>query len=200
MISCASVSDRIHSPSSNCFEVSSFSFFKNMSCVLRRNRHSSSKSPVAHFIVRMSSPRNKHLLWPGPANETMASRCSCSSPVDPGALMGASLTCGSDARPVLLRPCSLTALRAALYLSPPPSNPRRLGTFCNGGMSASAELRRVRAVVQFFSTVSRALRTATHKSFHGFADGYSGCQGACSFPALFIRLRLHHPFSPAERT
>ena len=32
--------------------------------------------------------------------------------------MGASLTCGSDATPVLLRPCSLIALRAALYLPP----------------------------------------------------------------------------------
>ena len=31
----------------------------------------------------------------------------------------ASLTCGSEAVPVLLRPCSLTALRAALHLPPP---------------------------------------------------------------------------------
>ena len=53
MTSSASDSDRIHSSSSNCFEVESFSFFKNMSCVLRRNRHSSGKSPVAHLTVRM---------------------------------------------------------------------------------------------------------------------------------------------------
>ena len=32
--------------------------------------------------------------------------------------MGASLTCGSDAIPDLLRPCSLMAPRAALYLPP----------------------------------------------------------------------------------
>ena len=34
--------------------VGSFSFFLNMSCVLWRNRHSSTKSPVAHFFVRIS--------------------------------------------------------------------------------------------------------------------------------------------------
>ena len=32
--------------------------------------------------------------------------------------MGASLTCDNDAMPILLRPCSLIALRAALYLPP----------------------------------------------------------------------------------
>ena len=93
-----------------------FSFFENMSCVLLRNRHSSGKSPIAHFIVRMSSPRNRRLLSPAPAKEMTASRCSCRSPVGPSELMGASLTCGSDAMPVLLRPCSLIASCAALYL------------------------------------------------------------------------------------
>ena len=34
--------------------------------------------------------------------------------------MGASLTRGSEAIPVLLRPCALTALQAVLY--PPPSH------------------------------------------------------------------------------
>ena len=33
--------------------------------------------------------------------------------------MGDSLTCGSDAVPVLLHPCSLIALRAATYVLPP---------------------------------------------------------------------------------
>ena len=33
MTSCASASERIHSSSSNCFEVGSFSFFGNNSCV-----------------------------------------------------------------------------------------------------------------------------------------------------------------------
>ena len=49
--SCASVSERIHSSSSNCFKVGSFSIFHNINCVLSRKRHSSSESPVAHLIV-----------------------------------------------------------------------------------------------------------------------------------------------------
>ena len=109
--SCASVSERIHSPSSNCFEVGSFSFFRNISCV-----HSSGRSPMAHLIVRMSRLRNRRLLWPVPANETVASRCSCRSPVGPGVLFGDILTWGNEAMPVLLRPCSLIALRACLSL------------------------------------------------------------------------------------
>ena len=58
--SCASVSERIHSSSSNCFVVGSFSC---LSCVLSKKWHSSGKSPVAHLIVRMSRPWNKRLLW-----------------------------------------------------------------------------------------------------------------------------------------
>ena len=51
------------------------SFIKNINCTLRRKRHSSGKSPVAHLLARMSSPRNERLLWPAPAKETMASKC-----------------------------------------------------------------------------------------------------------------------------
>ena len=99
-VSCASVNDRIYSPSSNNFVVG--------------NRHSSGKSPIAHFIVRKSSPRNRRLLCLAPTKEMTASRCSCRSPVGSGALMGASLTCGSDAMPLLLHYCYLIASRAAL--------------------------------------------------------------------------------------
>ena len=53
---------------------------------------------------------------PSPAKEMIAPRCSCRSPVGPGALMDASLTCGSDTVPVLLWPCSLMAPTAALHL------------------------------------------------------------------------------------
>ena len=108
--SCASVSELIHSSSSNCFEAGSCSFFKNINCVLSRKRHSSSKSPVTDLIVSMSSSQNK--LWPAPAKEMMPSRCSSRSPD--------SLTCGSDTCfvPALL----LIALRAILYFSP---NPRQ---------------------------------------------------------------------------
>ena len=51
------------------------SFIKNINCTLRRKQHSSGKSPVAHLLARMSSPRNERLLWPAPAKETMASKC-----------------------------------------------------------------------------------------------------------------------------
>ena len=78
---CASVNERIHSSSSNCF-----------SCMLRKNLR----------------------RWAGPAKETMASRCSCRSPVGPGALMGASFTCGADEMPDLLRPGMLCCLTVFL--------------------------------------------------------------------------------------
>ena len=58
------------------------------------------------------------------------------SPKQTSSSGGQFLTCGSDARPVLMRPCSLIALRAALYLPPFPSNTRCLGTFRTGGMSS----------------------------------------------------------------
>ena len=74
---------------------------------------------AAHLIVRMSRILTSRLLCPAPANAMMASRCSCPSPAGPGALMGALLTCGSEAIPVLVRPCSLMELRAALCLPPP---------------------------------------------------------------------------------
>ena len=64
--------------------------------------------------MRMSRPRNRRLLWPAPAKETLAPRCSCLSPVGPGALIGDSVTYGSEAMPVLIRPCSLIALHASL--------------------------------------------------------------------------------------
>ena len=103
MSSCASVNDRIHWSSSNNFVVGSFSFFRNMSSVLRKIRQSSDKSAVAHLFVRMSSLRNRRFLWPAFAKA--APWCSCLflwGLVHPWA----SLTCGSDAIPVLLRPCS----------------------------------------------------------------------------------------------
>ena len=83
---------------------------RNISCVLSRKR----KSPVAHLIERMSRPPNRRHLWPAPAKETMASRCSCRSAVGPGALIGDNLTWGNEAMPVLLRPCCLIALLASL--------------------------------------------------------------------------------------
>ena len=92
------------------------------------SRHSSGKSTVLHFIVRMSSSRNRRLLCPSPAKEMIASRCSCRSPVGPGALMDASLTCGSDTIPVLLWPCSHGSCRCFVPATSPCS-PRCLSTF-----------------------------------------------------------------------
>ena len=50
VISSASVNERIHSSSSNCFVVGSSSFLRNVGCVLSKKRHSSGKSSVAHVI------------------------------------------------------------------------------------------------------------------------------------------------------
>ena len=73
-----SVSERIHS-SYRTASRSGLSPSSRTSTVLSRNRHTSGKSPVAHLIVRMWSPRNKRPLWPAPAKETTASRCSPSA-------------------------------------------------------------------------------------------------------------------------
>ena len=75
-------------------------------------------SSVAQLIVRTSRTLNGLLFCPAPAKAIMASRCCCRSPVGLGALMGASLTRGSEANPVLLRLRSLMALRTVLYLLP----------------------------------------------------------------------------------
>ena len=61
-----------------------------------------------------------------------------------------SLTRGSGAMPVLLRPCSIIALPPALYL-PPPQAPR--AALVRSALVAwipEPELRGIRAVVQFF--------------------------------------------------
>ena len=117
--SCASASERTHSSSSNCFDVGSFSFFKNISCEVSRKRHSSGKSPVAHSIVRMSSPRNRRLLWPAPAEGDNGIQVFVPFTSRTGALIDDSLTWRSEAMPVLLGPYSLIALRASLWRPPP---------------------------------------------------------------------------------
>ena len=117
--------------------------------VLLLQEHQLRMSPVAHLIARTTSSRNKRLLWPASAKETMASRCSCRSSVGLGALVGDSLTCGSDAIPVLLRPFSLIALRAILYLPAHQAIRAASAHSATGGMCSNAKLRGVRAVVQF---------------------------------------------------
>ena len=146
MISCASVNDRIHSSSSNCFEVGPFSCFKNMSCVSRKNRHSSCKSPVGHLTVRIvESPQQAPPL---------AGSCDADDCVE----IFLPLTCGLQStheNQFGVRERLDTCLAAALLShcaprclvpSTTPSNPRRLGTLCTGGLPT---LRGIRAVVQF---------------------------------------------------
>ena len=64
--------------------------------------------PVAH---------NVRLLFPVTVKATTASTCSCLSPVGPRAPLGASLTCGSNAAPVLLWLCSHLGLLCTCRLS-----------------------------------------------------------------------------------
>ena len=119
VISCASVSDGTHSSSLNCFEGSVLFLFQEHQLRLEEG-----SVPFRQVSCRplncenVESPKQA-LPLSGSCEEMIASRCSCRSPVSPGPLMGANLTCGSDAIPVMLRPCYLIAVRAALYLPPP---------------------------------------------------------------------------------
>ena len=113
VISCTSVRDRIHSLSSNIFVVGSFSFFRNMSCALRRQRHSSGMSPVAHFncedIEDPEEPSPLSSTSKGSDGMHMFLTLACRT----CGTHGCQLDLWSEAAPVLLRPCSLMALRAA---------------------------------------------------------------------------------------
>ena len=72
--SCASTNERIHSSSSNCFEVGSFSFFRNINCVMSRKRHSSARAPVPRRV------RSTGLMSDGAhgSRQTVAHECSWS--------------------------------------------------------------------------------------------------------------------------
>ena len=196
MTSCASVNERIHSVSSNCFEVGSI--FRNISCVLSRKRHSSGKSPVAHLIVRMSRHRNRRLLWPAPARATMASKCSCLTPVGPGALIGDSLTWGNEG--TCFAPSLLPHRAPRQFVAPStPGDSGRIGTLRTGGMSSNARAPRNESCGPVPAAVRWTLRSQADQSLHGFADGASGRQGAGSLPDLFVCLRLHPSCCSAGR-
>ena len=169
--SCASISDRIHPSSSKCREVGSFSFFRNISCVLEQE----AALPASENV----KTRNKRLLWPAPAKETMASRCSRRSPVGPGALIGAKrLAPSSRSAPV---PHPAASAHSALV-----------------GRVPMLELRAMRAALQFLRQSAEPCG-ATDQSLHGFADGSSSCQGTGSLPALFVCLWLHPSCCSAKR-
>ena len=95
----------------------SLSLFSNISCVLRK-RFLLGDLPWPTLTGRTSRTQNIRHLCPALTKAMIASRCSCRSPKGTGGLMGARLTCRSDATPVLLRPCSLMALEASLHLPP----------------------------------------------------------------------------------
>ena len=113
---CASVSERIHSSSSNCFEVGSFSFFKKTSCVLRRNSWQVSCPPFDCENVEL--PKQ---VFP------LAGSCEGDDGIQvfPPFARGTRSThwrqfdMRQRSDTVLLRPCSLIALRAILYLPLP---------------------------------------------------------------------------------
>ena len=94
VISCASVNERIHSSSSNCFEVGSFFFLQEHELRVEEEAaffQQVSRGPLDRENVRPSK-QAPPLVCLAPAKETMASKCSCRSPVGREALMSASLT------------------------------------------------------------------------------------------------------------
>ena len=128
VISCLSVNDRIHHHRGTASRLGPFSFCRNMSCVLRRNRHSSGKSPIAQLIVRMSRPRNRRGLCRAPAIHLWG----------PGALMRASIKCESDAITCFAAPLFAHCTPRCCVPVTTPSTTRCLGRFCIGGMSSKA--------------------------------------------------------------
>ena len=130
----------------------------------------------------------------------MASKCSCRSPVGPGATHGrqfdvrerSDTCCGS----------ALLPHRAPSHFVPStaPGNSRRLGALRTGGMSSNARTPRNQGCSPVFAAVCRALHGAAHQSLHGFADGSSGCQGTRSFPSLLVCLWLYPSCCSAQRS
>ena len=93
----------------------------------------------------------------------------------PGALLGARLTCGSDAIPVLLRPCSLIAPRAAMQHALLERTPY-------WWMSSGARAARNQAVVQFF-----------RQSAEPCADPPTSPFAALLMDPLAVRAQAHLP-------
>ena len=166
-ISCASVNEQIHTSSSNCFEIGFFSF-KNMSCVLGRNRNSSSKFPVALLIVTMSSTRNKRLLLSG--------------------------SCERDDGVQLLLPftCRLPSTHGRQ-----PSNLRRLGTLCIGGMSSNARASWDEGCSPGFPTVCSSMALLMDPQAVKAQARFPRCSSVCGCitrfcPAKGTRMLLSH--------
>ena len=98
-----------------------------------------------------------------------------------GALMGVSLTCGSDAIAVFAAALFPHCTPRNFVPSTTPSNTRRFGTFRTGGIRSGARAPRDQGCGPVLSTVGRALPGSTHESFHGFADGSPGVKSQARF-------------------
>ena len=142
VIACASARDRIHKSSSNIFVAVSFSFFKKMSCVLSRNRHSAGKSPVAHMTVRMSRNLKIRLPCPAPAKAIVAHPW----------VLGHSLVTVYKMRErsesCLAAPLFSYRSESRLVSASAPSCARCLSSLHVRGCRPRSELREIKAVVQ----------------------------------------------------
>ena len=114
----------------------------------------------------------------------------------PRSAHGPSLTCGSDAIPVLLRPCSLIALRTALYLLPPlPPSPSSSLPQAPRAASQSSAL----VGVQFFRQSAEPSAAPPTSPFMALLMHPLAVKAQARLSALFISLRLHDSFSATER-
>ena len=108
-----SVRERIHSSSSNVFCCRVLSFFEHIE--LRIEKETTFFWEIARGPLHCQDIKNSEHSSPLPGiNDCIQVLLSFTS--GPRALTGASLTCGNNATPVLLRPCSLNALRPCSWL------------------------------------------------------------------------------------
>ena len=70
-------------------------------------------------MTRLNSEDIEHPKQPPPLSRASKGNDGIQVFLGPGALMGANLTCGSEAILLSLRPCSLIAPGEVLYLLPP---------------------------------------------------------------------------------
>ena len=189
----ASVNERIHSSSSNSFEVGSFSLLRNINYVLSNKRRSSGKSPVAHLSSKQAS--------------SLSSSCEGDNGVQLF-LPFASRTKSTHwqqfdvghRRNTCFAPTLLPHRAPRQFVSPSfPGNSSRLGTLRTGGMSSNARAPWDEGRGPVPAAVRSTLRSPVDQSLRGFAGGASGCQGTCSLPALFVCLRLRLPRCSAQR-
>ena len=139
------------------------------------------------------------LFCPAPAKAMMASRGSGRSPVGFGALVGATLACGSEASAVLLRSLFLQSTAGCSVSASAPSCLSRLISLRVRGMCILARDLKKQSCGPVLPTFCWLRSCSTNESFRGFAGRSSGRQGT-----LFFGLRLHgflfHASLPSVRS